>query len=195
MDVLTSCRRRRPLAGVPSLALAALTATLAASPAVVRAQAPVASETAVKAAFVYNFAKFTDWHGRAPGTTLTVCVVGNQDLAAALTDTIQVNRVGGHAVAVRKVSASEAVGACDVVVVPAAEMRRAGAALRTLRTLPVLTVGEGENFARQHGIIGLFAEDGRLRFAINPEAADRAGIKLSSRLLSLARIVRTDDAP
>ena len=59
-----------------------------------------------------------------------------------------------------------------------------------MKGAPVLTVGDGDGFARGGGMIGLFVEDGRMRFAINPNAAQRAGLRLSSQLLKLARIVK-----
>ena len=73
----------------------------------------------------------------------------------------------------------------------AIRIRRASAAtLDELKGAPVLTVGDGDDFARNGGMIGLFVEDGRMRFAINPDAAHRAGLRLSSQLLKLAKIVK-----
>jgi YfiR/HmsC-like len=64
------------------------------------------------------------------------------------------------------------------------------AILGEVRGAPVLTVGDGDTFPRRGGIVGLIIEDGRMRFAINPDAAQRSGVRLSSKLLSLARLVR-----
>jgi hypothetical protein len=59
-----------------------------------------------------------------------------------------------------------------------------------LKGVAVLTVGTSDQFARSGGMVGLFVEDGRMRFAINPDAAQRSGVRLSSRLLALAKLVK-----
>ncbi len=67
---------------------------------------------------------------------------------------------------------------------------RSAGGLAEIKTLPVLTVSDGKGFSLAGGIIELYVEGGRMRFAINVDAAERSGLRLSSRLLGLAKIVR-----
>lgn len=159
------------------------------------AQVTRMSDTAVKAALLYNFAKFTEW--RKPSGyagPITLCVMGDARVAGALEETVSAKRLDGRDLDVRHVALDDPVGGCDVLFVPASETRRAASVLSTLGAQPVLTVSDGKDFARTGGIIGLFVEGGRLRFAINTDAASRAGLHLSSRLLGLAKIVKDGDA-
>lgn len=169
-----------------TIALVALAAALGAV-SDVATQAAV-SDTTLKAAFVFKFARFTEWPASGD-TTLTLCVVGDGELGKALEATVRAQQATGEAAEVRAVESGASLRSCDVVFVPASESRRAAAQLKTVRDLPVLTVGDAHDFARTDGIIELFADQGRLRFAINRRAAERAGLRLSSRLLALARIV------
>lgn len=99
--------------------------------------------------------------------------------------------VHGKGVEVRAVSRPEDAAACHILVVAGRDGMAPWA--RSVRTAPVLTVGDGEGFAAGGGIIGLYAEGDKLHFEVNQEAAQRAGVKLSSQLLKLARLVK--DAP
>ena len=164
----------------------ALIVTMVAMPGIARAETDPASDIAMKAAFLYNFAKFTDWPSLAPAASLTLCVVG------ALVQTVRSQRITGHPLEVKAISSDAPIRSCDVVFISPSEMRRGAAVLDNLQAQPILTVSEAKGFARSSGIIELFVEDGRMRFAINTDAADRAGLRLSSRLLGLARIVRDD---
>ena len=160
----------------------------------VAAQVTPMSDTSVKAAFLYNFAKFTDWKADGLRRPLALCVVDDAGIAGALVETVRSKRIGTQGLDVRQISSGEPVDACDVVFIPASETRRSAAALRSIRQHPVLTVSDGKGFADADGIVEFFAEGGRIRFAINTDAADRAGLHLSSRLLGLARIVKDNDA-
>jgi hypothetical protein len=79
---------------------------------------------------------------------------------------------------------------CHLLFIAGAETLAAAGGLDGLKPLPILTVSDGKDFSRATGIIELYVEDGRLRFAINVDAADRSGVRLSSRLLGIARVVR-----
>lgn len=172
-----------------TIGLVALVAALSAVPNAA-SQASSVSETAVKAAFLFNFAKFTDWKPDGTSAPLSLCVLGDEGVARALAGTVGATRIGGKALAVRQVDPDEASRTCDLLFVAASQTRRAAAVLQVLRTRPVLTVSDGAAFARTGGIIELVGDADRLRFAINTDAADRAGLRLSSRLLGLATIVR-----
>lgn len=148
-----------------------------------------ATSAAVKAAFLFNFVKFTEWPALPDKAPLFVCVTGDDEVAEALASTIQRQVVAGHPLALRRLSAQESWQSCQLFFVGEAQSRRSAVELKALEKLPVLTVSDASGFARGSGIVELFVQDNRMRFAINVGAAERAGLRISSRLLSLAQIV------
>ena len=152
--------------------------------------APV-DEDQVKAAFLFNFAKFVTWPaGLAEGEPIALCVLGSDSFDEALEEVIGSRPVGGRSVVVRPVSSTIEIGACQIVFVRASEHSRAASILEHVGDKPVLTVGESEGFAARGGIINFRVEESRVRFEVNPAAAKRAGLELSSQLLKLAILVR-----
>ena len=140
-------------------------------------------EYQVQAAYLYNFVKFVDWPAGALGGAITICTAGNTPVTAALEQIVRDEVISGHPLAVRTVGAPQA--ACNVVFVPRAVA--ASEYLRSARTAPVLTVGESPDFIAQGGIINFVRDAGMMRFEIDQEAARRARLQISSRLLRLAR--------
>jgi hypothetical protein len=98
-------------------------------------------------------------------------------------------RVRGRAIVVRRLDGPEAVGACDMVFVSAAEGKRVAPALKELRGRPVLTVGESDDFLQLGGIISLPKRNHRMAIEVNRMAAERARLQISSKLLAIARLV------
>lgn len=149
------------------------------------------TQPALKAAFLFNFAKFVEWPAdSASPAPLSVCVIEDSAIEESLTQLINGGPVTGRAVTLIKGARNRSLRACHVLYLADPDQARAIATLEELKNAPILTVGDGDAFARQGGMIGLFIEDGRMRFAINPDAAQRAGLRLSSKLLSLAKIVK-----
>jgi hypothetical protein len=181
------CRRAVSLIAAALIALLALTQPIAAA-------ADVAADVAVKAAFLYNFAKFAEWPGLAAGAPIVICVVGDDRLAAAMVETVRGQLLSGHALEVAQPRETAQWHSCHLLFIADAEVRHAAAGLETLKSLPVLTISDGKDFARATGITELFIEAGRMRFAINLDTADASGVHLSSRLLGLAKIVRKGHA-
>jgi hypothetical protein len=144
----------------------------------------------LSAAFVFNFAKFTDWPSLADGAPIVACVYGDDGIASALVDTVRGQTINGHAIDVRPSKDDGAFRLCQLLFVGAAERRRAQAALVSISTLPVLTVSDSAGFALTGGIIELYVDDGHMRFSINMTAVERSGLHINPRLLGLARIVR-----
>jgi len=147
-------------------------------------------EYAVKAAYLYNFAKFIEW---PPGTfasadaLLWICIVGDNPFGGALA-TLYGKTVEKHPVAVRSIP-TEGVEQCHIVFISRVEAGHFKTLLAKLRRLPILTVSDISDFARAGGMIGLIEADQRIRFDINLTATRQAGLKLSSQLLKLATIV------
>lgn len=174
--------------GVASIALAA---TLIAAPGIAADNGTDATpDVAVKAAFLYNFAKFTEWPALPAGAPIVVCIAGDDGIAAALVETVRGQNISGHTLEVRRSQDNAAWRVCHLLFIADAETRRAAGGLGAIKTLPVLTVSDGKGFSQASGIIELFVEGGKMRFAINVDAAEGSGLHLSSRLLGLAKVIR-----
>lgn len=184
----STLRLRRRWVGFASIALAA---TLVAAPRIAAGTgADVAPDVAVKAAFLFNFAKFVEWPALPAGAPLVVCVVGHDGIAAAFVETVRGQTISGHSFDVWVLQDSAKWRACHLLFVADAETRRSAGGLDEIKALPILTVSDGKGFALAGGIIEFYVEAGRMRFAINLDAADRSGLRLSSRLLGLAKVIR-----
>jgi hypothetical protein len=186
--VIVRCQlgRRRHVACVAALVVALISAPRAAG--AVAADAP---DIAVKAAFLYNFAKFAEWPALPPAAPIVVCIVGDDKIAAAFADTVRGQNISGHALEVSRSLDSTAWRGCHVLFFADRETRQFDPDKGGIKSQPVLTVSDGKGFAQAGGVIELFVEGGRMRFAINLDAAEQAGVHLSSRLLGLAKIVRS----
>jgi YfiR/HmsC-like len=174
-------------------ALVALVTDVGSSASVIDPQG--ASAPALRAAFMYNFAKFTEWPANVipRDQPLVFCVTDDGPMAEALEQIVKGRAVGGHALAVRQVALDSGVRACHLLYASGLDAKRANELLGTVDHLPVLTVGDFERFAQMGGVASFFVEDGKMRFAINIDSAHRAGLRVSSKLLMLARIVRSSD--
>lgn len=146
----------------------------------------------LKAAFVYQFGNFVQWPNDAfesPEAPLVICIVGNDAMADMLTQSTRNKTLNGHPIHVVKVDPGDKLPASHIVFLDASEYRQSQDLLDKLDAQPVLTVGDDDDFIRDGGVIRLYKQGSKLRIEINVEAADRAGLKISSKLLSLARVV------
>lgn len=179
--------RRALLARLAATCVCATLATLL--PAVVRADSG-SREYKLKAAFIFNFIRFVDWPEQdlpASNGSIRVCVAGKDAYTAAL-DTINQKSVKGKTIVVSPFNGS--LSGCQVLYVSAPERSRLRPVLEAARSAHVLTVGETEDFARSGGVMNFIAEGNRIRFEVNPQAADRAHLTISSQLLKLAKVVK-----
>jgi hypothetical protein len=155
------------------------------------ARAQSASVPVVTAAFLFNFAKFTDWPADVlpPDAPLLLCVADGP-VADAVSEATMGKTVGARRVEIVRMTGDQVPRNCAVLYAGDLDVRRTDALLAALRGQSVLSVGNSEEFTRRGGVAHLYIEDGSMRFAINVAAAERARLRLSSRLLSLARIVK-----
>ena len=174
--------------------IAGLLAAFAAGAGGVFAGAEVATDVAVKAAFLYSFAKFTQWPALPATAPLVLCVLGDDAVGTALTDTIRRQQIDGHGLEVRRLASGASAQSCHVLFVAGSDVRRAAPTLDDVRELPILTVSDGSGFAQTSGMIELFVEAGHMRFAVNIDSVQRSRLHLSSRLLALARILGSPHA-
>ena len=182
-------RRRFLLARRAIAAVAMIVATIAAP---VQAGGP--NEHQVKAAFLYNFANFVQWPEGAlgpAGAPLKVCVVGTDPFGGALEDAFRGQVVQGRSVQIARGPTLATLGRCHILFLSHSEQGRWPELLRALAGAPTLTVADGPPLVRQGGMVSFVVEAKRVRFEINRGAAEHAGLRISSKLLALARLVES----
>lgn len=174
-------------------AIAALTALLfTAAARWVPAQGNPSSEYQVKAAFLFHFAQFVEWPPdayKSATSPLTYCTVGADPFRGALDATLNTKTINGRQVHVLHFEHSQEAQGCQILFIGTTEKKYISATVASLKGAPVLTVGEAEHFAEDGGMIGFFLEDNKVRFEINLEATEHAKLKISARLLALAKTV------
>lgn len=154
----------------------------------------VTREYLIKAALLYNFAKFTDWPAHSfegPDAPLLICVLGSDPFGPAL-KTIEGKVIKNRPVVTRVVSRVLDSRRCHVIFVSDSERSRLAEILELVGDDPILTIADMPDFAVSGGIINLKVVDNKSRFDINLAAAHRANLKLSSKLLILAQQVMAD---
>ena len=187
--------RGRPPLPAGLFALPALLLAAASLNDVPRAQPgpPPAFEHEVKASFVYTVAKFVDWPERSferPGSPLVFEVLGEDPLEEALERAGRGKTVNGHPVEVIKAGGARDLPPCHVLYVGRSEAGRLREVLDHVRGGSVLTVGEMEHFAESGGVMGLRLEQNMIRFEVNVDAAARAHLSISSKILKLGKVIR-----
>jgi hypothetical protein len=151
-------------------------------------QAQSLEEHDAKAAFVFKLVNFVQWPSES-SHDLVIGFIGADATGDALQHLASGKSVNGKGIVVRRLARDGDLKACQVIFVGASESKNIGAVLDRLRGTNVLTVGESDGFSHHGGIVNLLLSGGRIRFEVNPHAAERAHLQISSRLLSLATIV------
>ncbi len=164
-----------------------------------RAQAAgAAEEYQVKAAFVYKFAAYVEWPKGAlesPETPFTVGVVGSDTLAEELVRVVGERRINGRAVVVRKLGLGEPLTGVRMLFIGQSHAPRDLQLQQWAQKRPLLVVAESEGMLEQGAMINFVVAGQRVRFDIALDAVERSGLRLSSRLLAVARRVTTAGAP
>ncbi len=146
-------------------------------------------EARVRAAFLFNFARYTQWPSQPPERAFTFCVVGDAAMQQVLEETVAGKDISGRQPRVRALQdAGQSLDGCQLLYLPPLQNGARAQWLDQLGDRPVLTVSEGRDFTRQGGMVGFHLVERRLRFAINPARVHRTGMQMSSRLLGLADI-------
>jgi len=156
------------------------------------------SAPALKAAYLLNFARFVEWPADTvpAGAPLALCIVNDDAVASALEQAIDGRVVDGHALSIVRLPAGAALPICHVLylAVSTSNAKQSLDVIAALNDRFVLTVSDSPRFAQTGGMVELFLEQGRLRIVVNVDALQRAKVRLSSRVLTLATIVRDNPA-
>jgi hypothetical protein len=165
-------------------------AQLAIAPQVQPQDSP--SEYQVKAAYLFNFLKFVEWPEEAfpdPLAPIVIGIAGDDPFGSALPQVVMGKTVQGRDLVIRKYRAGEDLRSTHILFISASEKKRVPQIVVSLRGSSVLTVADFNEFLGEGGMIQLYSENNRIRFAIDVDATGRAKLKISSKLLSLARVV------
>jgi hypothetical protein len=155
------------------------------------ALARAAEEYQVKAAFLLNFTKFVEWpeaafqDGHSP---LAICILGEDPFGNTLSEMVKGEAVNGHELAIQRIRRAPRSKECQVLFV--AKSEKDSARILAESGPGVLTIGEGDTFLREGGVIAFVIEDRRVRFDIDQRAAAKAMLTISSRLMMVARSVQ-----
>lgn len=195
MRPLRCHRRHRSGAHTPSicwlLALAMLIGDLLCrGPQIRAADAPVvAAEHQIKAAYLFNFAKFVEWPSQAfasPRSPLVIGLVGEHPLESTLPQLLHGEQIRNRPLLFKRLASDEPPGSCHILFFSNAEAGQTPTLLAELKNTPVLTVGESEAFARAGGMINFVKQNRNVRFEVNLDAARQADLGISSKLLNSA---------
>ena len=151
------------------------------------------TEYQVKSLFLLNFSKYVDWPAAAfdaAAAPIVIGLLGETNLNEALQTAVAGKIIGGRRVVIQLVAADGEIGKCHILFVSTSETKRVGEILGKIKALPVLTVGEIDQFMDEGGAINFVKKEGKVRLEINLTAARLAGLEISSKLLSVADTVK-----
>lgn len=181
---------------VRAIVIAVLLLSLHGEGAMVEAQQDPVGEYDVKAAMLYNMMKFVEWpdvgqaNAKAP---VALCVAGRDPFGKSLDSAVGNKSVNGRPIEIRRFANAQnakSLRACDVLYVSSSERKTLDQIVSGLQGADVLTVGEMNRFAERGGMVQFALVDKQVRLEVNLDAVSRTGLKISSKLLALAQIVR-----
>ena len=157
-----------------------------------RAQSPTAGEYQVKAAFLFNFAKFVEWPSSSLpdlSAPLRICILGRDPFGDELRNITKEKTVSGRKLQIDQLVDLQHAKTCQILFIASSERAQLKEILEALQGANVLTVGDTNGFPEQGGMINFVLENDRVQFEVNRKAAEQAGLKISSKLLSVAKLV------
>jgi YfiR/HmsC-like len=156
------------------------------------ASAQSVTDDQVKAAYIFNFAKFIEWPSQvfaAKDAPMNFCVLGRSPVVDELDSSIGGKSVNGHTIMVKHLHGPDEIKDCHLIFLAASAGKQQQKLIQAAKGSAVLLVAETPGFARSGGTINFITESGRLLFEVNVNAAESAHLRISSKLLALARIV------
>ena len=151
----------------------------------------IASEYVLKAAMIYNLALFVEWPEQSFSSAtqpMSVCVLGDDPFGAALEANISGKTVRGREMQIRRTQKPSELQGCHILFVSQSERKRLAEIMAAVGSASTLTIGDMKEFVEEGGVIGFTTGNERIRIEINLKAAQRAGLKISYKLLSLATV-------
>jgi hypothetical protein len=155
-------------------------------------RADQSNEYQLKAAFLFNFAQFVKWPTAAftnAGEPFYIGILGDDPFGPALDETVQGATIANHKLVVRRARSLEGLQDCQMIFICKSEQGHLPQILSQLDSRPILSVSEIDSFAKAGGVIDFYLRAGKVRFEINPNAAQQKGLKISSQLMTLGKIV------
>jgi|SRR6185295_19644676 len=151
------------------------------------ARAQDVTDPSLKAAFIYNVAKFNEWpEENSPSKVFSMCVLGDAAVAEALERTVKGRLLRGAEISVTRLTPTGSVRGCRLLYLSGIKKEQAANIVASVRGTPVLTISDLGGFHEYGGIVRLLFEDGQLRFTIDQESAKKSWLQLSTRILKLA---------
>jgi len=150
-------------------------------------------EYQIKAAFLFNFVQFVKWPPASfpdPSSPFRIGILGDDPFGSALDETIRGETIGRHRLVILRAQKIEDLKECQIIFVSRSEENRITEILSQINSKPILTVSEVQSFTRSGGNINFYLSSGKIHFEINPQSAERSGLKMSSQLLTLGKIVK-----
>jgi hypothetical protein len=177
----------------PALVSVGVVVALVTSSLLATSKAHAQSEDQIMAAFLFNFARYVEWPEDAfdrDDMPVKICIYDAKEFGDVVAKTVSGKMVGDRAVAVGQTSDLSSARDCHIFFIGRDSGVRDQDAIAGLGTLSIFTVADREGFANAGGIANFFRADNRIRFEINPSAAEKAGLRVSSKLLRLAKVVK-----
>ncbi|HEX3880933.1 MAG TPA: YfiR family protein [Bryobacteraceae bacterium] len=156
------------------------------------ATAQSASEYDLKAAFLFNFTRFVDWPSSPDGGAFCIAVVGSDPFLGKLENAVSGRAAANRSIVIKHMKNGQLTAPCEVIFFSGTDLAKIRATLASIHT-PTLTVGEVPSFAHSGGIVEFSVEAHKLKLTINLDAAQRAHLQISSKLLQLASVIRDSD--
>jgi hypothetical protein len=150
------------------------------------------SEDQVKAAYLYNFAKFVEWPQETfpdATTPIHLCVLYDPSIGSELSQIVKDKHVSGRSIVVVPIQTGEQGSACQILFINSAQNAQIEHVLKVLQGASVLTVGESTGFVEQGGIVNFVIQNDQVHFQVNHRVATQNGLRMSARLLSVAKLV------
>ena len=144
------------------------------------------SEYQIKAAFLFNFIKLTEWPPQANTSPIVIGILGNNPFGDVLERTIHDKTIDNRGLVIKEFKTAQEATNCHVLFIGTSEKVRLPEIFKALSAASVLTIGESDSFVEDGGIIGFYTDGTKVRFQINDQAARQAGLKISAKLVVLA---------
>jgi hypothetical protein len=165
---------------------------LVSRPSAAAADEPAFEEYKVKAAYLYNLTKFVTWPDSAfpsPQSDFVIAILGTDPFGSAMDELLLDRTAGGRKIRLERLDTVNQLNRCQILFISRAMEPKAKLILERLAGQPVLTVSDMPGFGENGGIFNFYWEDQNVRFEVNQAAAQKSGLRVSAKLLSLARVI------